>query len=199
VADGAAEPTALAGSRGSGLLSLAELTLNSSSRDQAASQMQPDSPSSPSAVASASSDTAAPAATDAAAVDSAIASASQPAAAAAVATGSTLAASPAAAGSPHGRGSSVRLSPPCSPIKTHSSGGLDRAPSWQLQHAAAAAAGTAAHPAPPRSDMDLTRLRWEGYTHGVLWTLTVAHGALRSVQLVPTCLASSAVLCNAPV
>lgn len=169
VAD-AAELTAVAGSSGSGLLSLAELTLNSSSnsssRDQAVSQMQPNSPSSPSAMSSTSSDTAAPATANAAAAaaewavagDSADASASQPAAAAAV-TGSSLAASPAAAGSPRGRGSTVRLSPPCSPIKTHSSGGLDRAPSWQLQHAAAAAAGTAAHPAPPRSDMDLTRLR----------------------------------------
>jgi hypothetical protein len=49
--------------------------------------------------------------------------------------------------------------PPLSPIQTHGSGGLDRAPSWQLQHAAAAAAGTAAHPAPPRSDMDLAKLR----------------------------------------
>jgi hypothetical protein len=57
----------------------------------------------------------------------------------------------------------VYLSPPGSPVKYHSDGGLERAPSWQLQHAAAAAAGTAAHPAPPRSDMDLTRLRWEGY------------------------------------
>lgn len=37
--------------------------------------------------------------------------------------------------------------------------GGERTASWQLQHAAAAAAGTAAHPAPPRSDMQLTRLR----------------------------------------
>lgn len=38
--------------------------------------------------------------------------------------------------------------------------GVERTASWQLQHAAAAAAGTAAHPAPPRSDLQLTRLRY---------------------------------------
>lgn len=44
---------------------------------------------------------------------------------------------------------------PHSPV----AGGLDRSHSWQLQHAAAEAAGTAPHPAPPRSDIDLAKLR----------------------------------------
>jgi ribosomal protein L9 len=54
---------------------------------------------------------------------------------------------------------SVQNSPVTSPRSDQHATGLERAASWQLQHAAAAAAGTAAHPAPPRSDMHLTRLR----------------------------------------
>lgn len=142
----------------SGLLSLAELTLHASSSGGGgpADQAQPQSPSSPSAVSSTSSDTAMPAA---AAADDAGAAAAADVPDTSSSSSSALA---TAAGSPRADagGSSSRLSPPCSPIKTqHSSGGLDRAPSWQLQHAAAAAAGTAAQPAPPRSDMDLAKLR----------------------------------------
>jgi hypothetical protein len=51
------------------------------------------------------------------------------------------------------------LSPPRSPLSPRSpASGLERSASWQLQHAAAAAAGTAAHAAPPRSDLHLARL-----------------------------------------
>lgn len=60
-----------------------------------------------------------------------------------------------------------QLPSPKSPLSVASLGslrspraaGIERTASWQLQHAAAAAAGTATHPAPPRSDLHLTRLR----------------------------------------
>jgi len=172
----------------SGLLSLAELTLNSTSSHQAESMQQALPPSSPSAATTASSDTGLTGDVDETTGDS---TADAAAAAAAVAAGpagdvlsmsgdadiqwaagsgleaqgsSTAAVEGSASGSSRSSSRQVQpgmhLSPPCSPVAVHGSAGLERAASWQLQHAAAAAAGTAAHPAPPRSDMDLTKLRW---------------------------------------
>lgn len=169
----------------SGLLSLAELTLSSTSSQQAGSMQQALPPSSPSAATTASSDTgeaddttgdsaaeaaagddAATGPADAAISMSGAADSQWAAGSGLEAQGSSSAA--AAAGSASGSSPSssrqvqpdMHVSPPCSPVAVHGSAGLERAASWQLQHAAAAAAGTAAHPAPPRSDMDLAKLRW---------------------------------------
>lgn len=154
-ADAVPEPAALPATGSSGLLSLAELSLHS--KDGAGSssteqqQQHPASPSSPSAVSTASSDTSVTADDDAAGAEA-------PGDPAVAAIEAAAAAAGGAAGSPSSSGRQVHHA--CSPIQTHGSAGLERAPSWQLQHAAATAAGTAAHPAPPRSDMDLAKLRW---------------------------------------
>jgi hypothetical protein len=141
----------------SGLLSLHELAAGVAHAGSPPSEQHEQEPGSPSAASTSSSssghgDAAAAALASLAVADDGGGGGSS---SSTLAVGWDAAAGPSSQPQQQQESASTQLSPPCSP----GASGLDRAASWQLQHAAAAAAGTAAHPAPPRSDIDLTKLR----------------------------------------